>query len=248
MRSIPDLTYKTFYVGDKCYDKNLLNSINDVLNDCWGTFPLEFLEKHISESYVALGYVDEDLVGLSFVKTKKIAGKKVCYVEFTAVKKEYQRMSLGLLLTIKAIKKCIMSNLLSIFTFELMFITPNIRVICLLKRYATFVYPDPSKFDISKKRLPIADDRTWKMAKTLISHSDNPNRKLDREALVLHGSYKETPWLLYNDDTIPWLDNNAQFNSFVEHYLGYSSRQDREFIVRAKFSILSIVKEIFKHG
>ena len=120
------------------------------------------------------------------------------------------------------------------------FITPNIRVLSRMAKFASFAYPNPHTADTNGQILP-ADDKTWKIATTILKKSDNPYRVLEREGLVLIDSYAKTPWLIYNNDNAPWHAENS-INVFTRRYLGYHSGQDREFMVRAHINLVSVIK------
>ena len=121
-----------------------------------------------------------------------------------------------------------------------MFITPNIRVLAWVGKFAEFMYPDPYVADENGK-IPPVDDNTFTMARELIGQSDNPSRKLNREGLVLEGSYAATPWLIYKNNYIPWA-SQEKMNTFAVKYLHYGTGEDREFVVRAKIGILSLLR------
>ena len=110
-----------------------------------------------------------------------------------------------------------------------------------LARRADFIYPNPYQADPKTFRIPPADEQTWLMAQEAIATSYNSKRKLDREGLVLHESYASTPWLVYSKENIPW-HRSELVNGFAKHYLGYGQQKDREFIVRAQFSIKTLVE------
>jgi hypothetical protein len=123
---------------------------------------------------------------------------------------------------------------------EIFFITPNIRVLSRMARFASFIYPNPLISD-ENGSIPEADDVTWQIAREMLRTSNNPSRKLERDGLVLHGSYNETPWLIYNNDTAPWHANRLM-NTFARKYLGYHTSEDKEFMVRAQINLVSIIK------
>lgn len=124
-----------------------------------------------------------------------------------------------------------------------MFITPNIRALVRMAKFASFIYPNPysARDDGS---IPPADEITWLTAQELISGSDKPNRPLDREGLVLRGSYIDTPWLIYGPDNAPWVDD-PKVISFVKRYMGYHNREDKELVVRAHITLISLIKYLF---
>ena len=171
---------------------------------------------------------------------KIICNKPVHYIEFSVVERIYQNLSLFQKLNYLLIKECLINNLVfnKSFTIELMFISPNIRTLSTLAKYASFVYPNPFLYNRDTKSLPKADELTWDMARELIQKSENPNRKIEREGCVLNDSYRNTPWLIYGINKqldIPTHHDNW-LNEFAERYLKYRNKEGKEFIVRAKIN------------
>ena len=52
-------------------------------------------------------------------------------------------------------------------------------------------------------------------------------------------------WLLYDNEQIPWHSDNA-VNNFAKHYLGYGKKEDKEFIVRARIGMGSLIRYYFR--
>ncbi|MEK7635972.1 MAG: hypothetical protein AAB405_02680, partial [Patescibacteria group bacterium] len=177
---------------------------------------------------------------------KKIFNKKVHYIEFLVIKKDFQKSGLGSHLFYLILIDDILKNLLLILfkPLEIMFITPNIRVLSRMAKFSSFIYPNPYLAN-SEGKIIEADDLTLKMANKLIQNSDNPNRKINREGLVLENSYFNMPWLIYNNDNAPW-HSNERINKFVKRYLGYHNGDDKEFIVRAHINLFSLLRYLYK--
>jgi len=222
----------------------LKTNIDFILKNAWGEFPNDFIENHIlRSSQIILAVEDDKSVGFCCLSDKKILGKNIIYIEFLVVKKEFQNKNIGSKLVYHLLKKYILKNILSMVfhgPLEIMFITPNIRILTWMARLADFIYPNPYFSDESGS-IPIADKNTWEMASELVKMSDNPTRKLNREGLVLENSYASAPWLIYKDKEIPW-HHLERFNKFSVKYLGYGNEEDKEFVVRAQIGFLSILK------
>lgn len=214
----------------------------------WGKFTKDFVVKHAVENslWVVLAYDDTNLIGYSSISAREISARIVYYIEFTIVDPRYQGRKVGPRLTAQALKKIALNNIVQLLYpgIEVMFLTPNIRALAKAAQHASFIYPNPYMADNVTGKIAPADDTTYAMATELIKKSDNPNRTIDREGLVLHDSYRQTPWLLYKEDTIPW-HRNEKLNSFARKYLGYGKGLDREVIVRMKITLWSFLLTIF---
>ena len=229
-------------------ERDLLESeIHDLLLNSWGSFPANFVRMHILESEkMILARIDKKCVALCNMNIRNVLGFKIHYIEFLLVSKEYQKRGIGTLLSFLIIKNEIIKNILYLLvgkSLEIFFITPNIRVLVHTAKLASFIYPNPYLSD-SVGKIPMADDVTWDLANELLKNSDNPSRRLEREGLVLKGSYTGTPWLIYNNDNAPW-HTDGKINTFVRKYLGYHSGEDREFMVRARINIISLFRYLF---
>ncbi len=224
--------------------ESLKTEIHQLITNAWGTFPLEFVDTHIFKTErIAVAYDGKRLIAFSAIGQKQLAHKRVHYVEFTVVDPERQSSKIGTKITFVALMPLFVSYFWSLVTnsFELMLITPNIRVLASLANYATYQYPNPYQADPQTAQIDPADEESWQMAQELIKKSDQPKRRLDREGLVLHGSYADMPWLIYDQDSAPW-HRSERVNNFARHYLDYGDKTtDKEFVVRARFGLKSIV-------
>ena len=226
----------------------LLGEIDALLKNAWGKFDINFLENHtLTSEQITVARIGDELIGFCAINKKKILNKVVHYIEFTVIRKDFQKLGLGTRLSFLALRKVIMKNIFQIIfkPIEIMFITPNIRVLAKVAALADFVYPNPYEADKATGKIIPADDETWEMAQEIIRLSDNPMRRLDKDGLVLHGSYASMPWLLYDNEQIPWHSDNA-VNNFAKHYLGYGKKEDKEFIVRARIGMRSLMRYYFR--
>jgi hypothetical protein len=230
------------------HDKRKLTvEIHFLLTNAWGAFPNNFVEEHIFNSdKMLIAKIDKKLVGICNLNIKNVQGKKIHYLEFLVIDKEYQNSGLGSYIFFRCIKSEIFKNIFNLLSgqpLEIFFITPNIRVLSRMARFSSFIYPNPYLAD-SQGRIPLVDQETWEIAHTILKMSDNPARNLEREGLVLFGSYAETPWLIYNNDNAPW-HHQDKLNIFARRYLGYHKNEDKEFMVRSHLNIFSIFRYIF---
>ena len=213
--------------------KTLSQGISVLLINCWGEFPEKFIEEHIfGSNTMIVARIDNECIGLCVLSIKNIFGKEVHYIEFLLINKKYQKCGLGTFLSFMTIRQEILRKSLSILRgkpLEIFFITPNIRVLSSVAKIASFTYPDPYLSD-QEGNIGLADDETWAMASEILKNSDAPNRELNRNGLVLSGSYVALPWLIYNNDNAPWHSNDV-VNRFARKYLKYGTNEDKEFIV-----------------
>jgi len=226
----------------------LLGEIDALLKNAWGKFDINFLENHtLTSEQITVARIGDELIGFCAINKKKILNKVVHYIEFTVIRKDFQKLGLGTRLSFLALRKVMLKNIFQIIfkPIEIMFITPNIRVLAKVAALADFVYPNPYEADKATGKIIPADDETWEMAQEIIRLSDNPMRRLDKDGLVLHGSYASMPWLLYDNEQIPWHSDNA-VNNFAKHYLGYGKKEDKEFIVRARIGMGSLIRYYFR--
>jgi len=222
----------------------LLGEIDALLKNAWGKFDINFLENHtLTSEQITVARIGDELIGFCAINKKKILNKVVHYIEFTVIRKDFQKLGLGTRLSFLALRKVMLKNIFQIIfkPIEIMFITPNIRVLAKVAALADFVYPNPYEADKTTGKIAFADDETWGMARELIKISDNPNRRLDREGLVLHGSYSSMPWLIYDIDKIPWHRKDI-INKFARRHLSYGKKEDKEFVVRVRVDILTLIK------
>lgn len=226
--------------------QRIVKEISLLIENSWGYFPDDFIIDHISNSSIILARVGEKCVGFCSVSVKKILRKKIYYIEFISIDKLYQRNKLSSNLFFKIIQYEMIKNIHQLLIgrpLEIFFITPNVRTLSHIAKFASFLYPNPYHANRSGQ-ISYADDETWIIAKEILRISDNPNRRLDRNGLVLQGSYTNMPWLIYNNDNAPW-HSDRNVNLFAEEYLGYKDGSDKEFIVRAQISIRSVFKYLF---
>lgn len=213
--------------------------IVEVLSDAWGEFPEPVLDKHILHSHqIIIAKLADENIGFCALSKKTLRGIEFIYIEFLVVKPSFQGQGVGHLLMRKSLISFILRQWPKHWTINLLFITPNIQILKKVRKYAKLLYPNPWKQMQKNGAIAPADKETWEITKELIAKSENPKRKLDREALVLHGSYASAPWLIRN-----WLkDNDDELTTrFTEKYLAYGDMQDRELVVRAQISPLSLI-------
>lgn len=222
--------------------------IHRLLVNCWGSFPENFVEKHIFfGDKMIIARINGKCIGLCVMSVKTVFDLKIHYIEFLLVDRDFQQGGLGSFLSFEILKDELINNFIDLLlgkSLEIFFITPNIRVLSHATKFASFAYPNPYLAN-NGGEVELADKQTWEIALELLKRSDNPHRDLNRHGLVLTGSYFNTPWLIYNNDNAPW-HSNDKINLFAKRYLGYHSGQDKEFMVRLNINLFSVIKYLFK--
>lgn len=224
------------------YIKNyiFLKQLYDLTVVSWGDFGVDFIKDHVINcKYLLLVFtIDKKLVAYAAVNEKFYLSKKFYYFEFLIIHPEYQKLGLGDKIIKYLYKKILLKNLiLGKLSINLITISPNPRILGILSRRSLNMYPNPKFF--KNGHINEANDDIWFIAQEVLKNSYNPNRKLDRQGLVLHDSYKSIPWLIYNFKNVPW-DYNKIVNDFCNTYLEYKNKKGKEFIIIAKIGILSL--------
>ncbi|MCD6270657.1 hypothetical protein J7J23_02695 [bacterium] len=227
---------------DEKVKEKIKKDIKSLIKECWGDFGEKFIEKHIiSADFLLILRHKDKIVGTAAISRKSILNKNLYYLEFTAISPEIQSSRLMGKVNFALLRYIFFDNLIKNkkLTIEFMLISPNLRVLGSMAKITSFMYPNPFLFDKKKKKIPPPDEETWQMAKELIRQSDNPNRFLHKDGCVLEDSYKDTPWLIYKKDKIPW-HKNETVNKFGETYIQYSKETGKEFVIRAKINLKNI--------
>lgn len=224
--------------------EKVVQEIRRLVADNWGDFGEDFVRSHVLESdfFVSLRNEDGALVGLATISKKIILEREIYYFELTVIDKKYESLRLSARLNYLLMSDIIFRDILrGKFRWEFMLITPNMKVLGSLAHLATFIYPDPYKFDLKTKKIPLADNETWEMTEFLIRHSDEPSRPISREGNVLSDSYRDLPDLIYKPGKAP-IYRDRIVNEFGETYLEYSKASGKELVVRVKFGLGSLLK------
>ena len=230
--------------------KALAQELYEITEESWGAFDKDFMLKHtIDSDLLALAQADDKIIGYASLDEKELNGENFFYFEFLVIRKDYQKLGLSRYLINILMKRSFWKNLKKgIFHINYATITPNPRVVGIINRVSSWMYPNPGLFK-KGKGIPEADNRVWKIAQAVIKKSNNPERKIDREGLVLHDSYADTPWLIYKPGEVP-KDKDERVNEFCDYYLKFNKEKGDEFIVLAKIrvsqGILNLIKKVLK--
>jgi len=221
----------------------LEKDIDNLAKSSWGKMHASFIRNIlINAKTVILAKEQKKLIGISIFSEKYIFNKSIYYGELSLVHPEYQGNRISEKMSQKAISRQLLKNIMRLkFNIEVLLITPNARVLGMAANYASFMYPNPYDFDNCTKKMPLPDQQTFDIARELIKQSDKPERRIDKEACVLNGSYSDCNWLIYNKYNKPTYRQKI-VNDFAEHYLDYNKRKDKEFIVRTRFNVVSLLR------
>jgi len=219
----------------------LLKSIDQVIEKNWGKFSKDFISHHIIKANrLKIVRTDNEIVGIAAASLKKINNIDLLYLEFTTFHVKAQGFHLTVILNGAFIAEEYMRRLKSFILkpLNVITITRNIRVLGALTHFASYIYPDYREFERNGKLNP-APDNTWNLILKVLNNSWNPARKLLREGSVLVGSYEDAPWLI-----LPKVQKhyNQALLAMGEKYLEFKSKSDKEFIVHAKFQLMSVIK------
>jgi hypothetical protein len=216
---------------------HLIKRISKLINSSWGEFDDKFIEEHIINSYLLLTISkNKQLVGFASINERDFFKQKYYYFEFLAIKPIYQSKGLAKKLIKKITKKILFKSILNFkLSINLITISPNPRILSLIYKVSKKIYPNPYKPNkkINKKK--------WYIAQKIIEESNKPNRFIDKNGLVLYDSYKDTPWLIYDYDKVPW-NKDERINKFCDKLLNFKDKKGKEFIIIAKISILKLLK------
>jgi GNAT superfamily N-acetyltransferase len=122
--------------------QKLHGEIDSLLTKCWGSFPPHFVEQHIFHSYkILVARAGRRHIGFCVMSIKNVLGVKIHYVEFLVVDPEYQKSGLGSHLFFVIIRKEIVRNLGQLLLGKplgVFFITPNVRVLSRMAKFANY--------------------------------------------------------------------------------------------------------------
>jgi RimJ/RimL family protein N-acetyltransferase len=206
------------YESNKDIKEKLCADLNELTKKSWGDFGQDFINDHVLKSkFLVFAIRGGATIGYASLSEKVIQNNKFYYFEFLVVDPDYQNIGLSKKIITILLKKIFLKQLLSgKINFNLITITPNPKIVGMIYRRSSWMYPNPKDFDGTAMKLP--DSKTWAIASNILANSYNPNRILEKEALVLNGSYDSTPWLIYRPNKVPQ-DIDDRINILCKHYL-----------------------------
>ncbi|MDD9947829.1 MAG: hypothetical protein OXU20_42715 [Myxococcales bacterium] len=218
---------------------SLRRRLRRLLVESWGALPDSYFDVAVMNcDLLAVAHGPDGPLAFTSIVELKLDGRTIFFVNVSVVHPKARSQGLlfdmGLVLYRHALLQSFARHLS--LTVDVMFLTPNVRVLGAMHPLSSFIYPDPSTFCSRERQVPDADDATWALAQKYLRDSWDPSRVLHRNGCVVEGSYRHTPWLIYNSDNAP-KHRNEMFNAFAERYFEYSKASGKECIVRARLPL-----------
>jgi len=129
--------------------------------------------------------------------------------------------------------------------FNLIFSTPNLRIIGNFAKNSSHIYPDPYKYDERKASMELPDEEVWKYVQAYNKVDYPPNLPLFKEACIVDNSMSEWPYICYDTSGFPYHKDKV-VNDFGDHYLGYQEGKRRMVIMCAFISPWDVIRYIWK--
>jgi len=217
--------------------KKLLVEVESLVQDSWGEFKDEYLEKSVLNVYLLclIRNSKNEIIALAPVKKLLIKDKTIYSFGLTVVHPKYRRLNLLNKMGLRLASSVIFENILrGRFSIEVIFITPNILTIGTIAKKAKFMYPNP--YLIKKDgTLDEADDETWDLIKKYLDVSGERYRSLDRRGSIMEGFYDDKKELVVKKRE----HNDEKLNIFGEKYL--YAKSGREVVIYAKVSLFKVI-------
>ncbi|MFC2073900.1 hypothetical protein ACFLR3_01470 [Campylobacterota bacterium] len=223
--------------------------IRDFFVNNWKDFGDEFLDHSLLDSkWILLVRKKDRLIAIATVHKIRLEGKTFYNFKTDGVAPQYQ--SIGLLGRMSQIlfSYAYIDNLITqrSFDIEIIFTTPNLRILGLFSKNSTHIYPNPYKFDQDKKSIELPDETTWKYVQAYNKVDFPPNLPLSKEACVIEDNTSEWPYICYEKSGgIPYYKEQI-VNEFGDHYLRYKEGKKRMFIVYAHITFVDVIRYFVK--
>ncbi len=214
----------------------------------WKDFGDEFLDHSLLDSkWILLVRKEKCLVGIATVHKIRLEGKTFYNFKTDGVAPQYQ--SIGLLGRMSQIlfAYAYRDNLMHqrSFDIDMIFTTPNLRILGFFSKNSTHIYPNPYCYDQDKKSIELPDDTTWKYVQAYNKIDFPPNLPLSKEACVVEDNESEWPYICYEKSGIPYYKEQI-VNTFGDHYLRYKEGKRRMFIVYAHITAVDVIRYFTK--
>ncbi len=224
------------------------NEVRDFFISNWKDFGDEFLDHSLLDSkWILLVRKMDRLIGIATVHKIRLEGKTFYNFKTDGVVPQYQ--SIGLLGRMSQIlfSYAYIDNLLRqrSFDIEMIFTTPNLRILGFFSKNSTHIYPNPYRFDQEKKSIELPDETTWKYAKAYNKVDFPPDLPLSKEACVVEDNESEWPYICYEKSGMPYYKEQI-VNEFGDHYLRYKEGKKRMFIVYAHITLIDVIRYFAK--
>lgn len=219
--------------------KKLAVEINEIIKDGWGDLGINYIKSHILTSqFLILALYNHEIVAFSSVREIPYEKSVIYYMEFTSIKESHQGNKLSIILNKKIFWKIMLDSLKNLHIgFQVMTISPNPRVLGSIARTAQSIYPNPYK------EIPPSEE-IWNKVQYLVETIGDPYNRLEKDKSILQGFYDCIPDLIYNPKEVP-LDKDPEVNEFANKHLRFEEQQGREFVIYARYTLLSLLWRIF---
>lgn len=215
----------------------------------WKDFGDDFFDYSLFHArWVLLARFEGELIAVSTVHKKRLY-KKVFYdFKTEALNPKYHSFGIfgrinQILFTFAYIDNIIHQKSLY---FNMIFTTPNLRIIGNFAKNCSHIYPNPYTFDEQNSSIEMPDEKTWKYVQAYNKVEYPPNRSLSKEACVIdNDSGLQWPHICYTTSGFPYHKDKI-VNAFGDHYLGYKEGKKKMFIVCSFITPWDVIKYIFK--
>ncbi len=214
----------------------------------WKDFGDDFLDHSLLDSrWILLVRKKDRLIGIATVHKIRLEGKVFYNFKTDGVAPPYQ--SIGLLGRMSQIlfAYAYRDNVTSqrSFNIDMIFSTPNLRILGFFSKNSTHIYPNPYRYDVKNKSIEPPDETTWKYVQAYNKIDFPPNLPLSKEACVVKNDESEWPYICYEKSGIPYYKEKI-VNEFGDHYLQYKEGKKRMFIVCAHITIIDVIRYFAK--
>lgn len=222
--------------------------VRGFFTDNWKDFGDAFLDHSLLDSkWILLVRKDDRLIGVATVHKIRLEGKVFYNFKTDGVAPQYQ--SLGLLGRMSQLlfAYAYRDNLVHqrSFEIEMIFSTPNLRILGFFSKNSTHIYPNPYLYDTEKQSIELPDERTWKYIQAYNKVDFPPNLPLSKEACVVEDNISEWPYICYETSGIPYYKEQI-VNDFGDHYLQYKAGKRRLFLVYAHITLVDVIRYFAK--
>ncbi len=224
------------------------NEVRNFFISNWKDFGDEFLDHSLLDSkWILLVRKNGSLIGIATVHKIKLEGKTFYNFKTDGVAPQYQ--SIGLLGRMSQLlfSYAYIDNLITqrSFNIEMIFTTPNLRILGFFSKNSTHIYPNPYLYDRDNKSIELPDETTWKYAQAYNKVDFPPNLPLSKEACVVDDNESQWPYICYEKSGIPYYKEQI-VNEFGDHYLQYKEGKKRMFIVYAHITLIDVIRYFVK--
>lgn len=214
----------------------------------WKHLDPEFFRLYIDHAkWLLLLRHEGQLVGLAVVYKIRIVNKTLYNFKLSLVVSEFRSLGLMGRMNHMLFNRVFLDNMINNkkLTVEIIFKTPNLRVLGFLANIASFIYPDPRMYDQKSKKISLPDDETWQMVVEYNKQDYPKNMPLSKEGCVVEHETDEWPFCEYEKHGFP-LYKDEIVNEFGRTYLQYDKGFRKMFIVHAKITLQGLINYLLR--